>query len=151
MMDLNLIIKVAYFRNSGLERSESFAKDIEWLGQQDVTIPEPLFTSNKYVKYLEELAAQSPPLFFCHLYNIYFSHITGGQVIARKVSEKLLEGKELTICKWPGDHEELLKGMRDKLNALAQHWSRDEKNKCLKETSKCFMYMETIIRLIILQ
>ncbi|MFS7992899.1 putative Heme oxygenase (biliverdin-producing) [Helianthus anomalus] len=46
---------------------------------------EPLFTRKKYVKYLEELAAQSPPLFFCHLYNIYFSHITGGQVIARKV------------------------------------------------------------------
>ncbi|KAJ0750754.1 putative Heme oxygenase (biliverdin-producing) [Helianthus annuus] len=151
MMDLNLIITVAYFRNSGLERSESFAKDIKWLGQQDVTIPEPLFTSKKYVKYLEELAAQSPPLFFCHLYNIYFSHIAGGQVIARKVSEKLLEGKELAICTWPGDPEELLKGMRDKLNALAQHWSRDEKNKCLKETNKCFMYMGTLIRLIIMR
>ncbi|KAJ0789719.1 putative Heme oxygenase (biliverdin-producing) [Helianthus annuus] len=151
MVDESQDVSFAYFRTSGLERSESFAKDIEWLGQQDATIPEPLFTSKKYVKYLEELAAQSPPLFFCHLYNIYFSHIAGGQVIARKVSEKLLEGKELAICKWPGDPEELLKGMRDKLNALAQHWSRDEKNKCLKETNKCFMYMGTLIRLIIMR
>lgn len=85
MIYLVIISTVAYFRNTGLERSESFAKDIEWLGQQNVTIPEPLFTSKKYVKYLEEIAAQSPPLFFCHLYNIYFSHIAGGQVIARKV------------------------------------------------------------------
>ncbi|KAI3686763.1 hypothetical protein L1987_80450 [Smallanthus sonchifolius] len=151
MVDESQDVSFAYFRNTGLERSESFSKDIEWLSQQNISIPEPLFTSKKYVKYLEEVAAQSPPLFFCHLYNIYFSHIAGGQVIARKVSEKLLEGRELEICKWPGDPEELLKGMRDKLNALAQHWSRDEKNKCLKETSKCFMYMGTIIRLIIMR
>ncbi|KAI3821131.1 hypothetical protein L1987_08688 [Smallanthus sonchifolius] len=151
MVDESQDVSFAYFRNTGLERFESFSKDIEWLSQQNITIPEPLFTSKKYVKYLEDLAAESPPLFFCHLYNIYFSHIAGGQVIARKVSEKLLEGRELEICKWPGDPEELLKGMRDKLNALAQHWSRDEKNKCLKETSKCFMYMGTIIRLIIMR
>ncbi|KAK9080255.1 hypothetical protein SSX86_001931 [Deinandra increscens subsp. villosa] len=151
MVDESQDVSFAYFRNTGLERSESFSRDLEWLSQQNMTIPEPLFTSKKYVKYLEELAAQSPPLFFCHLYNIYFSHIAGGQVIARKVSEKLLEGRELEICKWPGDPEELLKGMRDKLNALGQHWSRDEKNKCLKETSKCFMYMGTIIRLIIMR
>lgn len=151
LVDESQDVSFAYFRNTGLERSESFAKDIEWLSQQDYTIPEPLFTSKKYVTYLEELAAQSPPLFFCHLYNIYFSHIAGGQVIAKKVSEKLLQGRELEICKWPGDPEELLKGIRDKLNALGQHWSRDEKNKCLKEASKCFMYMGTIIRLIIMR
>ncbi|KAL8216171.1 hypothetical protein R6Q57_023008 [Mikania cordata] len=151
MVDESQDVSFAYFRNTGLERSESFSKDLEWLSQQNITIPDPLFTSKKYVKYLEEVAAQSPPLFLCHLYNIYFSHIAGGQVIARKVSEKLLEGRELEICKWPGDPEELLKGMRDKLNALAEHWPRDEKNKCLKETSKCFMYMGTIIRLIIMR
>ncbi|MFS8032416.1 putative Heme oxygenase (biliverdin-producing) [Helianthus anomalus] len=81
MMDLNLIITVAYFRNNGLERSKSFAKDIEWLGQLNLCLHARSMSSI----YLEELAAQSPPLFFCHLYNIYFSHITGGQVIARKV------------------------------------------------------------------
>ncbi|XP_076902545.1 putative inactive heme oxygenase 2, chloroplastic [Bidens hawaiensis] len=151
LVDESQDVSFAYFRNSGLERSKCFSKDIEWLSTQDLTIPEPLFTSKKYVNYLEQLAAQSPPLFFCHLYNIYFSHIAGGQVIARKVSEKLLNGQELAICQWPGDPEELLKGMRDKLNALAEHWTRDEKNKCLKETSKCFMYMGTIIRLIIMR
>nr|XP_043607269.1 probable inactive heme oxygenase 2, chloroplastic isoform X2 [Erigeron canadensis] len=150
LVDESQDVSFAYFRNTGLERSESFTKDIDLLSEQ-LTIPEPLFTSKKYVKYLEDLAAESPPLFFCHLYNIYFSHMAGGQVIARKVSEKLLEGRELAICQWPGDPEELLKGMRDKLNALGQHWTRDEKNRCLKETSKCFMYMGTIIRLIIMR
>lgn len=150
LVDESQDVSFAYFRNTGLERSESFTKDIEFISQQ-LTIPEPLFTSKKYVKYLEDLAAESPPLFFSHLYNIYFSHITGGQVIARKVSEKLLNGRELAICQWPGDPEVLLKNMREKLNALGQHWSRDEKNKCLKETSKSFMYMGTIIRLIIMR
>ncbi|PWA42337.1 heme oxygenase 2 [Artemisia annua] len=141
--------RLAYFRNTGLERSESFTKDIEFISQQ-LTIPEPLFTSKKYVKYLEDLAAESPPLFFSHLYNIYFSHITGGQVIARKVcstniylfpkyigggkmgsssgrvSEKLLNGRELAICQWPGDPEVLLKNMREKLNALGQHMASNQ-------------------------
>ncbi|GJR80420.1 probable inactive heme oxygenase 2, chloroplastic [Tanacetum coccineum] len=150
LVDESQDVSFAYFRNTGLERSESFTEDIEFISQQ-LTIPEPLFTSKKYVKYLEDLAAENPPLFFSHLYNIYFSHITGGQVIARKVSEKLLNGRELAICQWPGDPEVLLKNMREKLNALGQHWSRDEKNKCLKETSKSFMYMGTIIRLIIMR
>lgn len=31
-----------------------------------------------------------------------------------------------------------------------QHWSRDDKNRCLKEATKSFRYMGQIVRLIIL-
>ncbi len=68
-----------------MERSEGLAKDIEWLGQQGFVIPEPSNPGNSYAKYLEELSEKSAPLFLCHFYNIYFSHIAGGQVIARQV------------------------------------------------------------------
>ncbi|EFH57067.1 hypothetical protein ARALYDRAFT_481515 [Arabidopsis lyrata subsp. lyrata] len=66
------------------------------------------------------------------------------------VSEKLLEGKELDFNRWEGDAQDLLKGVREKLNVLGEHWTRDEKNKCLKETAKAFKYMGQIVRLIIL-
>ena len=32
---------------------------------------------------------------------------------------------------------------------FVQHWSRDEKNRCLKETTKAFRYMGQIVRLIV--
>ncbi|XP_068312343.1 probable inactive heme oxygenase 2, chloroplastic isoform X2 [Pyrus communis] len=104
-----------------------------------------------YAKYLEGLAAHSAPLFLCHFYNIYISHIAGGQVIARQVSEKLLEGRELGFYTWEGDVQELLKGVREKVNKLGEHWTRDDKNKRLKETTKSFRYLGQTVRWIILE
>ncbi|KAL2963977.1 hypothetical protein AAZX31_17G231800 [Glycine max] len=63
--------------------------------------------------------------------------------------EELLEGKELEFYKWEGDVPELLKDVHDKLNMLSEHWSRDDKNRCLKETTKAFRYMGQIVRLIV--
>ncbi|KAJ7966649.1 Heme oxygenase 1 protein [Quillaja saponaria] len=143
-------VAYAYFRKTGLERSENLSKDLEWFSQQDIMIPEPSTPGVSYAKYLEELAEKSAPLFLSHFYNIYFSHIAGGQVIAKKVSEKLLKGRELEFNSWEGDVPELLKGVRDKLNMLGEHWSRDDKNKCLREATKSFRFMGQIVRLIIL-
>ncbi|XP_065881557.1 probable inactive heme oxygenase 2, chloroplastic [Euphorbia lathyris] len=143
-------VSYTYFRRTGLERSEGLAKDLEWFRQQDIVIPGPSSPGLSYVKYLEELADKSAPLFLCHFYNIYFSHIAGGQVIAKQVSDKILEGRELEFYKWEGDVEELLSGTREKMNKLGEHWSREVKNKCLKEAAKSFKYMGQIIRLIII-
>uniref|UniRef100_A0A5B6ZS01 Inactive heme oxygenase 2, chloroplastic n=1 Tax=Davidia involucrata TaxID=16924 RepID=A0A5B6ZS01_DAVIN len=143
-------VSYAYFRKTELERSEGLSKDLEWFSQQDIVIPPPSNPGLTYAKYLEELAEKSAPLFLCHFYNIYFSHIAGGQVLAKQVSEKLLEGRELEFYRWNGDTAELLKGVREKLNILGEHWSRDEKNKCLRETTKAFRFLGQIVRLIIL-
>ncbi|XP_027331347.1 probable inactive heme oxygenase 2, chloroplastic isoform X1 [Abrus precatorius] len=129
-------VSYAYMRKTGLERSEGLSRDLERLEEEGSVIPNPSSAGLTYAKYLEELAERSTPLFLSHFYNIYFSHIAAGQVIAKKVSEKLLEGKELEFYRWEGDVPELLKGVRDKLNLLSEHWSRDEKNRCLKETTK---------------
>ncbi|KAK8691984.1 hypothetical protein V6N13_075470 [Hibiscus sabdariffa] len=121
-------VAYAYFRKTGLERSACLSKDLEWFSQRDFVVPEPSSPGVSYVMYLEGLAEKSAPLFLSHFYNIYFSHITGGQVIARKVSEQLLKGRELEFYKWEGDEQESLKGVREKLNLLGEHWSRDDRN-----------------------
>ncbi|OMO79020.1 Armadillo-type [Corchorus capsularis] len=138
IVDESSDVAYAYFRRTGLERSPGLSKDLEWFSQQNLVIPEPSTPGVSYVTYLEELAEKSAPLFLSHYYNIYFSHIAGGQVISRKVSEMLLEGRELEFYKWEGDEQELLKGVRENLNILGEHWSRDDSNKCLKEAAKSF-------------
>ncbi|XP_014503511.1 probable inactive heme oxygenase 2, chloroplastic [Vigna radiata var. radiata] len=142
-------VSYAYMRKTGLERSEGILKDLKWLEEQGNVIPNPSSPGITYAKYLESLAETSAPLFLSHFYNIYFSHIAAGQVIGKKVSEKLLEGKELEFYKWEGDVPELLKDVRDKLNQLSEHWSRDEKNRCLKETPKSFRFMGQIVLLLV--
>lgn len=150
IIDESSDVSYAYFRKTGLERAGCLSKDLEWFSQQDIVIPEPSNPGVTYVNYLEELAEKAPPLFLCHFYNIYFSHIAGGQVIAKQVSERLLEERELEFYSWDGDAEELLRVVREKLNMVGEHWSRDEKNKCLREATKSFRFLGQIVRLIIL-
>ncbi|CAN8314001.1 unnamed protein product [Cochlearia groenlandica] len=143
-------VSYAYFRRTGLERCSCIERDLEWFRvQENMEIPEPSHAGVLYGKYLEEQAKENAALFLSHFYSIYFSHIAGGQVITRQVSEKLLEGKELEFNRWEGNAQELLRGVREKLNVLGEHWTRDEKNKCLKETAKAFKYMGQIVRLIV--
>ncbi|XP_077213842.1 heme oxygenase 2 [Tasmannia lanceolata] len=143
-------VAYAYFRKTGLERSEGLSKDLDWFKQQEIPIPQPSPPGISYANYLVEVAEKNAPSFVCHFYNIYFAHITGGQVIAKQVSEKILDGRVLEFCKWEGDVLELLKDMRENLNKLGEYWSRDQKNRCLREATKSFRFSGEIVRLIIL-
>lgn len=53
--------------------------------QQGINIPPPSSPGLTYAAYLEDLAEKSAPSFLCHLYNIYFAHISGGQAIGKQV------------------------------------------------------------------
>ncbi|KAI8570763.1 hypothetical protein RHMOL_Rhmol01G0062100 [Rhododendron molle] len=141
----------AEFRNTGLERSESLAKDLEWFKEQGHTIPEPSSPGVTYSNYLQELSEMDPQAFICHFYNIYFAHSAGGRMIGKKVAEKILNKKELEFYKWNGDLTltQLLQNVRDKLNRVAESWSREEKNHCLEETEKSFKFSGDILRLIL--
>uniref|UniRef100_A0ACD5XL62 Uncharacterized protein n=1 Tax=Avena sativa TaxID=4498 RepID=A0ACD5XL62_AVESA len=142
-------VAYVYFRKSGLERSASIEKDLEWFRKQGIEIPEPSTSGSTYAAYLSELAGSNAPAFLSHYYNIYFSHTTGGLAIGKKICDKILEGRVLEFYKWDTDAELLLKDAREKLNELSKHWSRKDRNLCLKETAKCFQYMGRIVRLII--
>lgn len=151
IVDESSEVSFTYFRNSGLERSASITKDLKWVENQGIVIPQPSAPGITYATYLEELAERSAPSFLCHLYNIYFAHIAGGQGIGKQVCERLLEGHDMEFYKWgEGEVPDLLKDIREKLNKLGEHWSRDEKNKCLREAAKSFRFSGQIVRLIIL-
>ncbi|XP_009602421.1 heme oxygenase 1, chloroplastic [Nicotiana tomentosiformis] len=139
----------AEFRNTGLERSESLAKDLEWFRQQGYAIPEPSTPGLNYARYLEDLSEKDPQAFICHFYNTYFAHSAGGRMIGRKVAEKILNKKELEFYKWDGDLSQLLQNVREKLNKVAENWTREEKNHCLEETEKSFKFSGEILRLIL--
>ncbi|XP_052145845.1 probable inactive heme oxygenase 2, chloroplastic isoform X1 [Oryza glaberrima] len=150
-------VAYVYFRKSGLERSARITKDLEWFGGQGIAVPEPSTAGSTYATYLTELAESNAPAFLSHYYNIYFAHTTGGVAIGNKISKKILEGRELEFYKWDSDVELLLKDTREKLNELSksichavQHWSRKDRNLCLKEAAKCFQHLGRIVRLIIL-
>lgn len=139
----------AEFRNTGLERSEPLAKDLEWFKEQGHAIPKPSTPGVEYAQYLEELSQKDPQAFICHFYNIYFAHSAGGRMIGKKVAEKILNKKELEFYKWDGDLSQLLQNVRDKLNRVAESWTREEKNRCLEETEKSFKFSGDILRLIL--
>uniref|UniRef100_A0A0E0KEM8 Heme oxygenase 2 n=1 Tax=Oryza punctata TaxID=4537 RepID=A0A0E0KEM8_ORYPU len=138
-------VAYVYFRKSGLERSARIAKDLEWFGEQGIAVPEPSTAGSTYATYLTELAENNAPAFLSHYYNIYFAHTTGGVAIGNKISKKILEGRELEFYKWDSDVELLLKDTREKLNELSKHWSRKDRNLCLKEAAKCFQYLGRIL------
>nr|AET97566.1 heme oxygenase-1 [Brassica juncea] len=139
----------AEFKNTGLERAEKLDTDLKWFKEQGYEIPEPTDTGKKYSQYLKDLADKDPPSFICHFYNIYFAHSAGGRMIGRKVAERILDNRELEFYKWDGDLSGLLQNVREKLNKVAEEWTREEKNHCLEETEKSFKYSGEILRLIL--
>jgi hypothetical protein len=50
----------------------------------------------------------------------------------------MLDGKELKFYQYNGDVNELLDGVRASLNELAEHWTREQKDHCLRETADAF-------------
>ena len=50
----------------------------------------------------------------------------------------LLDNVELEFYKYEGDYKVHLEGVRDKLNQVAEGWTREQKDHCLQETQKVF-------------
>ncbi|KAI3975363.1 hypothetical protein MKX01_004450 [Papaver californicum] len=141
----------AELKNTGLERSGALTKDLEWFREEiGIQIPPPTTAGTSYASYLEEIAVKNPKAIFCHFYDIYFGLAAGGRMLGKRASEKILEKKELEFYKWNnGELSELLQNAREKLNKVAQGWSREEKDECLEETEISFNYSEDIMKLII--
>ncbi|MBA0765597.1 hypothetical protein Gotri_014765 [Gossypium trilobum] len=137
------------FRNTGLERSEKLAKDLKWFEEKGYGVPEASSPSVAYAKYLKQLSEKDPQAFICHFYNIYFANTAGGRIIAKKVAEKILDSRELELYKWDGELSQLLQNVRDKLNKVAENWSREDKNRCLGETEISFKFYREIVRLML--
>ena len=139
------------FKSSGLERTNALDKDIAYMCERfGLKEYDATGAGKEYADFLTELAKTSPPEFICHFYNVYFAHSAGGRMIGRKVSEMILDGKELEFYEWRehGGLDESLTRVRGLLNDVAEAWSREEKDRCLEETGKSFQLSGQLLRLI---
>ena len=139
------------FVDTGLERAEGLAKDIEWFcSTYDLEAPDADGPGAEYADFLRDISKTSPPEFICHFYNVYFAHSAGGRMIGRKVSEMILDGKELHFYRWdkPGGLDAMMTRTKARLNEAAEKWSREEKDRCLEETGKSFELSGKLLRLI---
>lgn len=139
----------AKFRNTGLERTEGLKQDLAWFESQGFAIPAPTEAGLEYARYLTELSEKDPQAFLCHFYNVYFAHSAGGRMIGRKISEMLLEGRELEFYKWQGELSTLLSDVKTSLNEVSSDWTREEKDHCLKETELSFKYSGNVIKILV--
>lgn len=98
-IDLNLFPADAYFRKTGLERSDCLSSDLDWFSEQGIAIPDPSSLGIAYAAYLNELAESSAPSFLCHFYNIYFAHATGGLAIGKQVTNRPLPNSWLLFLR----------------------------------------------------
>lgn len=144
----------AHFRQTGLERAAPLAKDISWL-QNTYKLPAPSVSMDgpgpSYARMLEQAASEDPAAFICHFYNFYFAHTAGGRMIGKKVSEMILDSTTLDFYKWDGDVKDKLSAVKDKINELADSWTREQKDHCLEETHLSFKYSGDILRTIVAQ
>ncbi|KAG2277045.1 hypothetical protein Bca52824_059600 [Brassica carinata] len=82
-------------KNTGLERANNLAKDLEWFKEQGYELSEPKAHCKTYSLYLKDIAENDPPAFICHFYNIYFGHSAGG---GRMIGSKLWTREEKNHC-----------------------------------------------------
>lgn len=130
------------FRNSGLERASALDSDITWFNLQSLEVPEVAPQGATYAKMLREMVASGEKeAFVCHFYNFYFAHTAGGRMIGKRMADTLLDGRTLDFYQWKGDvDKDLLPGLRSKIDALADTWTREQKDACLAQMADSFKY-----------
>ena len=139
---------VAKFTRTSLERGEALAHDIAWFEAQGVKAPAAGGPGSEYANYLRSLASTDPQSFLCHWYNVYFAHTAGGRMIGAKCAQMLELPAEMRFYAWEGDLNAHMTGVREAINAVAETWSREEKDRCLAETGKSFELSGKLLRLI---
>ena len=72
-------------------------------------------------RFLKEVSQTEPQVFICHFYNTYFAHTAGGRMIGSKVSQMILDNKQLNFYKYDGEVKELLSQVRDNINQVRMH------------------------------
>ena len=138
----------ASFVDTGLERGPALAKDIAWFESEGLKAAPASGAGAEYAAVLRGLAASDPPAFLCHWYNVYFAHSAGGRMIGSQVGKTLALSRELAFYQYQGEMADHLAAVREKINQVAEQWSREEKDHCLAETAKSFELSGKLLRCI---
>jgi len=130
--------ELSVFRNTGLERVKGLDIDIDWMASEyNLEKPEVGASGLNYAKHLKEIAKHSIPAFMCHYYNYYFAHTAGGRMIGLKMASLLLNKKTLEFYKWD-DLNAIKAKVKGDIEAMADLWTREEKDACVNETMGAF-------------
>lgn len=134
------------FQNTRLERCDALEKDIEYLTSLGASATPPTDAATRYIAYLRNLVNDKPESVLCHWYNYYFAHSAGGRMIGRIMQDRLFDGRQFAFYEWETDVKEILGGVRKVIDQVAEEWSRDVKDECLKETGLAFGYSGTVLQ-----
>jgi hypothetical protein len=141
--------QLVWFLTSGLERSEAYQDDIEWLLNYDnsLTLPSCGTAGLTYSTFIDKLFHEKEnfPKFICHFYNYYFAHISGGRYIGSKLSKTLLDGFVLKSLQWPKDIRVISEDVKMKIDYLAKDWNEKQKKECVDETLIAFQYGASLV------
>jgi len=135
--------ELGQYRSHGLERAAALDEDIAWFAEEGLETPAVGKKGTDYSALLREMVeAGRWEAFTCHFYNFYFAHTAGGRMIGKQMADKLLDGRTLQFYQWGGAEpkEELLPSLRDKIDAVAETWTREQKDACLEQTAASFRY-----------
>lgn len=133
------------FRSTQLERVDSLKTDIKYLNGLGVPNLEPTEAATRYIEYMKNMVATKPEAVLCHWYNYYFAHSAGGRMIGRMMQDKLFDGHHFAFYEWESDVKQLLVPVRETIDKVAENWSRDLKDDCIKETGLAFGFSGTIL------
>jgi len=59
-------------------------------------------------------------------------------MIGKQMSALLLDKKTLEFYKWDGDLNKIKTKVKDDIEEMVSHWSREEKDACVNETAGAF-------------
>lgn len=137
---VNELDELSVFRNTGLERVDALEQDVEFMISEYKE--EKPAVGHPGLSYAEEIRAfgkeKKIPEFMCHFYNFYFAHTAGGRMIGKQMSALLLEKKTLEFYKWDGDLNEIKAKVKNDIEEMVSHWSREQKDACVNETAGAF-------------
>ena len=137
---VNDVDDLAVFRNTGLERVAGLEKDIDFMVKNfDIDRPEVGMPGSSYADEIRRMGnIESIPEFLCHYYNFYFAQTAGGRMIGKQMSSLLLEKKTLEFYKWEGDINEIKTKVKDDIEEMVSHWTREQKDECVEATAAAF-------------
>lgn len=137
--------KLERFRNTGLERTDSLEKDIDWMVQTyNLARPDVGGAGRRYAEELRNMVTTTGEEvngvaeFMCHYYNFYFAHLAGGRMIGKQMSKLLLDGETLEFYKWGGDVNDVKTKVKDDIEEMAQIWLQEERDECINATAGAF-------------
>jgi len=138
------------FVDTGLERVEPLNRDIKYLEDKyGLSVPATSKEATEYASFLLNLAETNPPAFVCHFYNYYFAHTAGGRMIGKKVMDETFGGYLFEFYQWEGDVKETLTEVKARIDALAQTWTREQKDSALAVTPDTFTKSGALLRVLV--